>query len=109
MDDKYDHAIDYLNRHPEEIREAWLSPYVHPGGCLFQFVRRNDCDWTKQYGCLTSIRCTRGEVYCAETPELTVAIAADTRLPTCASDIRLHHLPVFAEWQRRIDRELGRV
>ncbi len=114
MDDKYDKAIDYLMRHPNEVKEAWSCPPEHPAGCLFEFAcRREVLRGFNNYGCLTMIRRVAypSDVWqssVAETPELTEAIQADNRLPMHVDEIQLHHLPVFAEWQRRLDRELGR-
>jgi hypothetical protein len=105
--DKYDDAIAYLTNHSHEIQEAWLSTNSHIAGCLFNFATQ-----TGYYkagcgcGCLTSIR--RTEYNSAATPELTKAIRADERIPKRFTDIKLSDLPVFAEWQRRIDIELKR-
>lgn len=117
--DKYDRAIAYLTEHPEQIRDAWSGAYEHPGGSLFRFAGPSaylDCpDWTKQIcGCLTQISKTADWLpddpnkYVAWTPELTEAIAADERIPKRPEHIRVEHLPVFAEWQRKLDRELNR-
>ena len=107
MGDKYDDAVAYLTDNPGEILAAWNRPDKHPAGALFNYVAREvpkelDC----MYGCLTQIR---GEIYEAETPELTRAIRADERIPRKSALVTLAHLPVFAEWQRRIDKELNRV
>lgn len=55
--------------------------------------------------CLTMIR----NGWQGPTPELTTAIQSDDRLPCSPRQITPAHLPVFAEWQRRLDRELNRV
>lgn len=57
-------------------------------------------DWC---GCLTQIRSGR---YVAATDVLTVGIVSDERIPDSEADIDFDDLPVFAEWQRRIDREI---
>lgn len=106
-DDQYDHAIDYLMRHPEEITRAWSLQELHVAGCLFRILHDRSCTrgMECQHGCLTQVRAThyrRGP-----TPSLEAEIRADTRIPMWPDAIRLHHLPVFAAWQRRIDRELG--
>jgi hypothetical protein len=96
--DAYDDAIAYLTEHPEKIYSEWEW-----GKTLFEFCGhygRRFC------GCLTMIRNGR-EI--AETPELTAAIRADARIPTHPRAITVESLPAFAEWQRRIDRELGRT
>ncbi len=120
--DKYDDAIDYLMDNAEQIREAWLVPSYNLGGCLFQFAKRDDrsqhplCN--NKIGCLTTIRktATRSDVnerHVAITDELTAAIRNDDRIPDSIniimfmlSEERLKTLKVFAEWQRRLDREL---
>lgn len=109
-DDKYDHAIDYLMRYPDEIELAWGTTDIHPAGCLFQLVHGPSCTGYRRtscsHGCLTQLRGPLGDAF---TPTIfTREIMADTRIPISPEDIRLHHLPVFAEWQRRLDQELGR-
>jgi len=112
--DKYDHAIMYLTRNPMEIVPAWQSWNSHPAGCLFAPVipilenaegypgsqRRPD---GKMCGCLTEIR--RGSAL-AWTDELTEAIQADNRIPALPYSVRVENLQAFAEFQRRLDREL---
>lgn len=102
--DKYVHAMEYLHRHPDRIFAAWWSalhsPHV-PGACLFAFAGPQH----SPYGCLTQIR--RNRTRRAATDALTSAIRDDERLPKESMDIHPEHLNVFAEWQRRLDRELG--
>ena len=113
---KYDAAIEYLLAQPDfdqAVFRAWVDPNNYPEGCLFSFVTPDKEQrviklQTGRYercGCLTQIHSREGE---ACTPELTMAIRADSRLPDCVEDIRPEHLPIFKEWQERIDRELGR-
>jgi len=111
--DKYDKAIELLTRadNPRvEIYDAWAQCSTHPAGCLFGYVSKNRQQYIDKVGpyqvcgCLTQIR-REAE---AETPELTLAIRADKRIPKIPNSITLKDLPVFAEWQRRIDKELGR-
>lgn len=104
MKDKYDEAIEYLTEHPEEIYETWNSAISNselPGACLFRACSN---DSKKCYGCLIQVRYRE---YPAQTPELTAAILADKRIPP-ANEITVEDLPVFAEWQRRLDKELNR-
>lgn len=103
--DKYDLAIEYLTERPEKIMNAWRNPSSAPAGCLFQFANKSGCAEDPKCGCLTGIKNFYFE---AATPELTVAIKADSRIPEL-HDITAASLPIFAEWQRRIDKELGRV
>lgn len=107
--DKYDEAIEYLTENPHEIETVWMHPFDHKAGCLFMFVIPNDVEFRpdrKLCGCLTTIRNCG---YAAWTDELTEAIRADDRIPNDLKDITIEKLPIFAEWQRRIDKELGRI
>ena len=56
-------------------------------------------------GCLTQVRAGLNE---AQTKELTKAIRNSRSLPNNGHDIKVKHLPLFAKWQRRIDKELKR-
>lgn len=103
--DKYDDAIAYFAEHPNEILDAWKSPYKHAAGCLFQKATKNGLG--HGYGCLTEVR--RWPQMPAQTCALTQAIRADRRIPMDPNDITLDHLKIFAEWQRRIDRELRNI
>lgn len=102
--DKYDEAIEYLNEHPDEIKFAWDLEWngkIHPAACLFMYAGP-DCSC----GCLTQIRgSTCG--YRAVTPELTNRIRNDERLPDKLSLVTLEHLPLFAEYQREVDKITG--
>lgn len=116
MGDKYDEAVEYLTKHPGEIHDAWVMAHGgHAAGCLFAFVMPADADedeisWKRDVacGCLTQIRAACGSDTVAWTRELTEAIVADRRIPQNPDYITVADLPVFAEWQRRIDRELNR-
>ena len=114
--DKYDEAIAYFTKYPEEIGEAWAVGHKHH--CLFQMtcghVCRMDDDededecYPAQCGCLTMVRENNG-YWKAPTDELTDEISRDQRIPRKREDIRVSDLPVFAEWQRRLDKELCRT
>lgn len=101
--DAYDEAVDYLSEHPKEIFKAWY-PSAPRHGCLFRYAEA-DNSHRLGTGCLTMIRYGG---FIAETEELTARIRADERIP---DDDRItpDHLPVFAEWQRELDRVLGRT
>lgn len=114
MPDKYDAAIAYLRERPEEIVDAWFyfPADQHPAHCLFAYCSpsgTNDDDTPDGYpcGCLTQVRASWSIK--AWTPELTEAIRRDVRIPTREFDITVADLEVFAEWQRRLDKELGRA
>lgn len=103
--DKYDKAVQKLTENPDLIEYAWLSPFGYEEGCLFLCASKSG-DPTRGYGCLTMIR--RKTDAMAETDSLTERIRADERIPTSLKEITAENLPVFAEWQRIIDKELAR-
>ena len=121
--DKYDHAIDYLTEHPENIESAWGDPsgWEGKGGELFGFVGP---DWksstnpglherieTGTCGCLQQIRQsfkhggdgTSGSMTMSHWPRLWQKIADDRSLPSESEAIGVEDLPVFADWQRELD------
>lgn len=102
--DKYDEQVKYLTRYPRCIYRAWMA-----GRCLFACVSPGGFVFGGHagfVGCLTQIKCGSAE---ACTKELTKAIRADDRIPCSPHDIAVGHLPILAEWRRRIDRVLGRA
>lgn len=108
--DKYDRAMAWFKKYPSAIQLAWSRPNLARGGCLFDCATPDGLSANtpsgEHCGCLTTIR---EHAYVAWTPELTAAILADDRIPMKAN-IRVSDLPVFAEWQRRLDREIrGKV
>lgn len=103
MNDKYDEAIAVLTAdpRPENITGAWSCPWLHEAGCLFKMV-------SDRCGCLTQVRNTPYEYNQNIDPKLNAIIeeiAADERIPKISHEITIESLPVFAEWQRRLDRE----
>ena len=106
MLDKYDAQIQRIitSENPEEvIRFEWGH-----GIGLFDFCTQDRRAYTpdgRKVGCLTMVR---SGLYHAETPELTAAIRADTRIPSDLRGITVDDLPIFADWQRRLDEELQR-
>lgn len=105
--DKYDRAVAYLRDHPGHIHMAWNSATCYeslrePGWQLFTVCSDRDDD--DLFGCLTQVRAGKNAV----TYKLTEAIRADLRLPASVHGITVKTLPLFARWQRRIDKELGR-
>jgi len=126
--DKYDKAIAYLERHPEDIHDAWGNPgtYEGRGGELFGFVGPDWSSSSNSYevrgevsgtcGCLQQIRqaykneevqymneLESTDMALSFWPRQWARIAMDRRLPWNDEEIGLEHLPVFAEWQRKID------
>ena len=104
IEDKYDRAIEYLTAHPEKIPYAWANAPVHedeadPDIRKVEDMRCLFAATAEGRGCLTQIRCGLW----GPTPEITWGIRADHRIPYDESKITVEDLPVFAEWQRRID------
>lgn len=96
--DIYDEEIKRLSKDPDKIYSAWLygddhSPLFDAAGP----VRGPSAG----YGCLTQVK---GGTHKAASKCLTAAIQADTRIPEDVNKIKLKHLPVFAEWQRKLDK-----
>lgn len=127
--DKYDEAIDWLVANPlcgehetefvTAVERAWNLPRLSEmGGCLFIMATPSgECEEAPSgmsCGCLTQIR--RGDWAHAWTSELTEAIRADERIPAIPDDLfdlrgdeLRTALQPFAEWQRRLDREIRGV
>jgi hypothetical protein len=115
--DKYDIAVAYLREHPEEIPDAWNNPSgqvqgENRGEPLFGYVAPNPFrsivdigNGLIKCGCLTQVALGEEEAY---TDDLTQKIRSDHRIPTKPEDITVNDLEVFAEWQRKIDKELNR-
>lgn len=112
--DAYDDAVEYLTANPADIKSAWLVPppwtsaEIAQAHCLFGHVTPDrQCMFDgRECGCITQIR---GIEMSACRGDLTIAIREDSRLPDFSNDIKVEHLPIFAEWQRRLDRELNRT
>lgn len=122
--DKYDEAIEWLVEHADEtspdgepmIEVAWGNNRTHQAGCLFAFCYGDDhyppLEDRQSVGCLTMIR-SNPDRYVAATPALTLEILLDSRLPReieelhdlRGEDLRAALQP-FAEWQRRLDKEI---
>lgn len=104
---QYDIQIAELTRNPSKIGQHWLAATG-----LFKFIG-NDIPFIAYAGCLTTIRChSNKDVYPIPSKaiingevdeELTQAIATDERIPKYYTDIKVEHLPVFKEWQEKID------
>ena len=127
--DKYDRAIARITERCESQRSIWearadikltddqgrrlvadiLHSIWNEGGSLratdsilFDMASR-----TRDYpcGCLTQVS-DRASGYIAATAALTDAIRADEAVPSKPTELTLADLPVFADWQRRLDREI---
>lgn len=118
--DKYDRAIAFLTENPNLIHKTWnnagysvddiasrerMTYAQAEATCLFVMASMNG-QHRRNCGCLTQIRAWTD--YGSEWPDLTKEIKADIRIPTRGEHIEVGHLKVFADYQRRIDREYGR-
>lgn len=107
--DRYDEAIEFLTRYPDELEEAARNPGENPiAGCLFANAGQNLYSYLKQpngrwLGDPVAIH-GDPEHYTAEDDGLTQVIIADDRLPRTSALLELSHLPVLAEYQRRFDK-----
>lgn len=105
--DKYDKQIEEIKSGHSTIKEDW---YKAKG--LFAFA--TDCkaelsSVEATVGCLVMIRNSSGIVLAQDqelAKKLTNEILLDKRLPRLPEEIKEEHLPVFAEWQRRLDKEI---
>lgn len=105
--DKYDEAIAALRAAPDfrrAVYRAWLDPSGTAAGCLF-VAAAPDPRMGLGYGCLSQVK---HKFLPGFTDELTAAIKADPRIPKLPADITPESLDVFAEWQRRLDKEFNR-
>jgi hypothetical protein len=110
--DRYTRSIRNLraiyNRHgsvdfKHAVNIAWNRPDVNKNGSLFLFCSASGNRENNVCGCLTQIR--RGS-HEATDPFLTSNIQNDARLAVHVEDIKHpDELPVYAEWQRRMDRK----
>jgi hypothetical protein len=104
--DAYDQAVEYLTENPHMIYSAWnhaMSSFATKGSCLFVACSK---EFDERCGCLTMVRSMNAY---AATPSLTKEIREDERIPFGARGINRTNLSVFAEWQRRLDKELVRT
>jgi hypothetical protein len=108
--DIYDKEVERLTENPKLIHDAWMFGEDHSP--LFDCVCKSRGMNDETFGCLTQIRNHKRGVVdiffptVAETEELTKEIRKDRRIPKDAEDIRPKHLPIFAEWQRKLDKTL---
>lgn len=107
MADKYDEAIAYLTKHPNQIRKAWNNPGRYRGGCLFQHLTPTGriLYQERMYGCPSLIR--QGDWEACD-DGLTKAAQDDERIPVKVDKNAVSALPAFAEIQRLADKLLGR-
>ncbi len=98
----YQEQINYLTKNPLSIMSHWCA-----GEGLFKWVG----NMLQGAGCLTMIRSdspgySSFKVFIKgkEDDKLRAEIKADERIPKRAADITVECLPVFKEWQEKIDK-----
>lgn len=104
--DKYDEEIEFLTKRPHFIVDHWAN--ARP---LFRIIGNTSVN----SGCPTMIRkCGMATILHSGNKlsafikgklneEITKGIMMDERLPGDPYGIEVKHLPVFAEWQRKVD------
>lgn len=107
--DKYDLAIQALTLEPSAIYESWNKandPESLTGNALLGHVLFTPVDRTgHKCACLTEVK----EHYLDFGPDkYRTEIKNDPRIPSCGMAITVDHLPVFAEWQRRLDADAAK-
>jgi len=125
--DKYDIAIKFLQEHPERLKESWFHT-VPETQCLFQYITIDgqkaksipdpmDEFSMEETGMLHSAGLT--EIHNKDLDfypicngvldeDLCDMIGEDNRIPNGLLTLKMEDLPVFAEWQRKIDARWGR-
>ncbi len=113
--DMYDRAVNFLKANPHLIADVWDDPKSHFTGILFQAVTPSGCGEENPEGLFCGDLCEIHSFLAhGWTEPLEEAIGNDHRLPKIFSSnngipkITPDHLPVFAEWQRKIDVMLNR-
>jgi predicted alpha/beta hydrolase family esterase len=110
----YDAQIRRLTEDPSLIEEEWVDALG-----LFQFCspdgqkcnRYLGRDVAHSCGCLTMVHewdsvYRRRDGAMVPDEALTAAVRNDDRIPTGLDGITIESLPVFKEWQERLDREI---
>jgi hypothetical protein len=113
--DSYDKAIEYLKNNPSQIIDVWDDPKSHFSGVLFQSVTPDGMGQTNSYGEFCGDICeVHSNLASAWTDELAEELLEDFRIPEIFAShdykprISIELLPLFAEWQRKIDNALNR-
>jgi hypothetical protein len=113
--DVYDKAMKYLKDNPSKISEIWDDPKSHFSGVLFQAVTPDGTAQENEYGELCGDICEIQSLEAsAWTRKLEQEILGDFRIPKLFAShgwkpkITVDMLPIFAEWQRKIDVALSR-
>lgn len=113
--DNYDKAIEYLKSNPAQILDIWDDPKSHFSGILFQAVTPDGTGQVNSYDEFCGDICEiHSNLASAWTDELLEEIIKDFRIPEIFAShnykpkITVELLPLFAEWQRKIDKALNR-
>lgn len=112
--DAYDKAIEYLSNNQSEILDIWDDPKSHFAGVLFQAATPDGAGQSNSVDYFGDICEIKSGLASAWTEELTEEIVDDHRIPEIFAShnnlprITVEHLPLFAEWQRKIDVALNR-
>src|SRR6187402_3166922 len=99
---RYDKQIEHLTKYPAEIPLHWGQ-----GVGLFKVI---GAGLGLHAGCLTTIRdadplvMDKAYINGVIDEDITNAIKNDERLPKKNLDIKIEHLPIFKEWQEKIDK-----
>lgn len=96
--DIYDKEVKRLSKNPDEIYCAWTYGPGHSP--LFDAASSKRYTSVNSCGCLIQVKMG----FRASSKRLTEAIRADARIPEDVTEIKPEHLPVFAEWQRKLDK-----
>lgn len=107
--DAYQGCVERLLEQSEcECRQAWLDPQDHPSGILFEQTGWDKTGTHYGSGCLTQAK--SGLRPFGGSEKLRLKLISDPRIPSSISDIRCTRemLEAFAEYQRLLDRDLGR-
>ena len=113
--DIYVKAIQYLTENSHEMIDIWDDPKSHFSGVLFRSVTPSGLHEYTAEGLLCGDLCEiRSFESHAWTNELEEEINKDPRIPKLWANndyipkLTINHLPIFAEWQRKIDVALDR-
>lgn len=113
--DVYSKALKYFKENPSRIPEVWDDPKSHWSGVLFQSVTPDGYGQQNENGLFCGDLCEiRSLMASAWTLELQEEIMNDHRIPKLYASngylpkLTIEILEVFAEWQRKIDIEIGR-
>ncbi len=106
-EDTHERMLQYVeelkSRPREYLHDVWtqgVDPDVDDPTALFARIAP-DC------GCLTQVRDEAEQAGPLHDIPLIDELIDDDRIPDRGTEIRHHHLPAFAEWQARLEAELG--